>query len=88
MAVKFVVASRSGEGNRELAILLAIKEKGDPDHPGRKHVAHFLDSFYVQGPNGRHLCIVSELLGPRTSYIAENLPGCRIGGYLASRVSR
>jgi serine/threonine protein kinase len=88
VSIKVVVARKSGDDNRELAILRAVKEKGDPHHPGRKHVAHFLDSFYVQGPNGRHLCIISELLGPKASYVAESSPGCRIGGHLARQVSR
>ncbi|KAF8246292.1 hypothetical protein K440DRAFT_662229 [Wilcoxina mikolae CBS 423.85] len=36
------------------------------DSPGRKHVLHhLLDSFYIVGPNGRHLCIVLDVVGPR-----------------------
>ena len=35
-------------------------------HEGRKHVPVLLDSFEHDGPNGRHVCLVLELL-------AENL---------------
>ncbi|KAJ7641871.1 kinase-like protein [Roridomyces roridus] len=30
----------------------------DPTHPGFQHVYHLLDDFYLEGPNGRHHCIV------------------------------
>lgn len=88
MSIKVVVARRSGGDNRELIILQAIKDRGDPDHPGRKHVSQFLDSFYVDGPNGRHLCVVAELLGPKVSSVAESCPDYRLGGHLARQVSR
>lgn len=38
------------------------------DHPGRKHVVSLLDSFEHIGPNGKHVCMVFEVLG-------ENLLG-------------
>ncbi|KAG1747289.1 kinase-like protein [Suillus occidentalis] len=37
-------------------------------HPGRSHVMSFLDHFRHKGPNGTHVCMVSEVLG-------ENLLG-------------
>lgn len=37
-------------------------------HPGRSHVMSFLDHFRHKGPNGVHVCMVSEVLG-------ENLLG-------------
>lgn len=63
-------------------------ENGDPNHPGRKHVSHLLDSFYHEGPNGRHLCVVLEWLGPKVSSVAERCPNYRLDGNLARRVSR
>ena len=39
-----------------------------PNHPGRKHVVSLLDSFEHIGPNGKHVCMVFEVLG-------ENLLG-------------
>lgn len=82
-----MVAEQSHKDNHELEILQAIKQNGDPAHPGHKHVSHPLNSFYHEGPNGRHLCIVLELLGPKTSSIAEELPNYRFGGRLARRIS-
>ena len=33
------------------------------DHPGRKRVIDLLDDSELQGPNGRHCCLVTEVLG-------------------------
>ena len=40
----------------------------DPAHPGHAHVVSLLDQFEHQGPNGKHVCMVFEVLG-------ENLLG-------------
>jgi serine/threonine-protein kinase SRPK3 len=45
----------------ELNFLTRIREQ-NPDHPGYAHVVHLLDHFYHEGPNGKHLCMVMELL--------------------------
>lgn len=37
---------------------------GDRHHPGHPFVLSPLNEFYIDGPNGRHLCLVSELAGP------------------------
>ena len=88
MTLKVVVASKSDETNRELVVLQALKEQGDPEHPGRKHVSHILDSFHLQGPNGQHLCIVLDLLGPNISSVADRCQNYRLDGHLARSVSR
>lgn len=40
----------------------------NPSHPGHAHVVGLLDQFEHEGPNGRHVCMVFEVLG-------ENLLG-------------
>lgn len=40
----------------------------DPTHPGHAHVVSLLDQFEHEGPNGKHVCMVFEVLG-------ENLLG-------------
>ncbi|ORY74140.1 kinase-like domain-containing protein [Protomyces lactucae-debilis] len=42
--------------------------RANPDHPGHAHVVNLLDQFEHTGPNGRHVCMVFEVLG-------ENLLG-------------
>ncbi len=40
---------------------------GDPYHPGRPFVLFRLDEFYIDGPNGRHRCLVTEVVGSSIS---------------------
>ncbi|KKP02031.1 CMGC/SRPK protein kinase [Trichoderma harzianum] len=87
VSIKIVVAEQSHNHNGELQILQTITRTGDPTHPGHKHVSHLLDSFYHQGPNGRHLCIVLELLGPKVSSVVNRRPNYRLDGRLARRIS-
>ena len=50
--------------SEEEAILLRRLTTGPARHPGKKHVVQLLDRFEITGPNGRHLCLVVEALGP------------------------
>lgn len=88
VTVKVVTADNSSETSRELSILQALKERGNPDHPGHKHVSHVLESFHVEGPNGRHLCAVLDILGPSTSSVADRCPNYRLEAARARSISR
>ena len=44
---------------------------GDLHHPGRPFVLSPLHEFYIDGPNGRHLCLVSEVAGPSILEVKE-----------------
>ena len=58
VALKIVVAEAlkvSSEGR----ILRHLRDT-QLDHPGRGYVCSILDEFFISGPNGRHLCLVSE----------------------------
>ncbi|KAK0184334.1 hypothetical protein F5146DRAFT_1125743 [Armillaria mellea] len=33
----------------------------NPGHIGYTHVVHLADSFYIDGPKGKHLCIATEM---------------------------
>ncbi|KAF7371208.1 Kinase-like protein [Mycena sanguinolenta] len=50
----------------------------DPLHPGFLHNLHLLDQFHIYGPNGKHLCLVTELLGEDLGQYAYRFPGRRI----------
>ncbi|KAJ1646233.1 serine/threonine protein kinase, CMGC [Coemansia asiatica] len=41
-------------------------------HVGRDHVAKMLDSFEHSGPNGRHVCMVFEVLGENLLLLLRN----------------
>lgn len=43
-------------------ILAELRDR-DPDHAGHGHIIRFLDSFYHEGPNGQHLCLVYKAMG-------------------------
>ncbi|KAF8981640.1 kinase-like domain-containing protein [Cyathus striatus] len=59
-----VLSANSSANSSELSISqhLQQQEKGD-SHPGKDHVIRIFDTFIIQGPNGTHHCIVTELLG-------------------------
>ncbi|KAI9672343.1 MAG: hypothetical protein M1817_003365 [Caeruleum heppii] len=38
------------------------------------HLVALLDQFYHQGPNGRHLCLVLEPMGPSVAAMVDELP--------------
>jgi serine/threonine-protein kinase SRPK3 len=59
-ALKFYV--NSSKKHRELAIYEHIQALSS-DHDGRHRIRRLLDSFEVQGPHGRHICLVHEPLG-------------------------
>ncbi|KAJ7057975.1 kinase-like protein [Mycena amicta] len=46
----------------------------DPTHPGFRHNLHLLDQFYVHGSNGKHMCLVTELLGEGLDRYAKRFP--------------
>ncbi|KAF1948634.1 kinase-like protein [Byssothecium circinans] len=88
VSMKVVVSEKSDSQKGELGILKHIEAKSDGQHPGRKHISRLLDSFYHEGPNGQHMCIVSELLGPKVSTVAEKSTNYRLDSKLARRISR
>ncbi|KAJ8116692.1 hypothetical protein OPT61_g1942 [Boeremia exigua] len=59
VALKLYIESNfvGGEKDNELNVYKRIEESSK-DHPGRHAVRSLLDSFDVNGPNGRHRCLV------------------------------
>ncbi|KAE8357311.1 kinase-like domain-containing protein [Aspergillus caelatus] len=47
----------------------------ETDHPGRKFIRKILGHFYVQGPSGRHICLVQEPLGMNANELLRHIPG-------------
>ncbi|KAJ7851050.1 kinase-like protein [Mycena olivaceomarginata] len=50
----------------------------DPTHPGFRHNLHLLDQFHIHGPNGNHMCLVTELLGEGLDRYAKRFPRGRL----------
>ncbi|KAI0010247.1 kinase-like domain-containing protein [Xylariaceae sp. FL0662B] len=65
-AVKIIRADQSHEDRPELKIAARLKEDEGfgPSEWEAHHITLPLDHFWLQGPNGRHLCEVLPLLGP------------------------
>ncbi|KAI1157405.1 kinase-like domain-containing protein [Nemania serpens] len=51
-------ASMGKQLDNELNMYKRMKERGSANHPGRNAVRELLDSFDVEGPDGRHRCLV------------------------------
>ncbi len=58
VAVKIIVADASNTSS-ETRILRHLSNS-QPNHTGKSYVSPILDEFCIDGPNGRHLCLVSE----------------------------
>ncbi len=87
VSIKIVVASGLEKENHELEILQHLQTDRLHHHPGRRCVAQVFDSFFHEGPNGRHLCVVMELFGPSVSWVAERSKNYRLRASLALSVS-
>jgi len=62
-SLKIIVADTSASS--ELDVVRRIKEnQATAASPGSEYVMEIFDEFLLEGPNGVHQCIVSELLGP------------------------
>ncbi|KAI0531648.1 kinase-like domain-containing protein [Xylaria digitata] len=62
VAVKISVSE--AKNSHETSILRLISPFPGDTHTGRKPIVQLLDSFCIEGPNGKHQCLVMELLGP------------------------
>ncbi|KAK6198454.1 hypothetical protein LQW54_010283 [Pestalotiopsis sp. IQ-011] len=88
VSIKVVDASESTKKNHELEVLEHLQANDNRDsHPGSSNVAQLLDSFVHEGPNGQHLCVVMELLGPTLPQVAQISPECRLKAHLVRHVS-
>ncbi|KAI8945320.1 kinase-like domain-containing protein [Xylaria longipes] len=55
----------------ETQLLRLISPVPSDAHTGRGHIVQLLDSFYIDSPNGKHQCLVLELLGPSVPDIVD-----------------
>ena|ERR1700721_88401 len=60
VALKFTVADPK-RNSHETEILEALSRRGK-DHPGHSHVLQLLDHFKVDGPNGTHDVLVTDIV--------------------------
>ncbi|KAH8170580.1 protein kinase domain-containing protein [Sarocladium implicatum] len=84
VALKIIVAE--GDSDNELEIHHYIRESGS-DHPGKAYIVHALDHFWLEGPNGRHLCLVLPVLGPSVSQVLRISESRRLDGQTARLIA-
>ncbi|KAI1744986.1 kinase-like domain-containing protein [Xylaria scruposa] len=57
--------------SHETEVLRLISSLASDSRTGREHIVQLLDGFSIDGPNGRHQCLVLELLGPSVPDIID-----------------
>ena len=77
VSLKIITAAAS-KLNLEAKIRHRLRQ-GNVDHPGQSFILSLLDEFSIDGPNGRHRCTVSEVVGTNIAdakemYESEMLP--------------
>ena len=68
-----ILTAEASQSSEELEVLKHLQDHFDENEEGNQHVLRMLDHFDHQGPNGLHLCIVTELMGPSLASDIEEL---------------
>ena len=71
VALKIVSAFQS-EDCTDFQTMQSLATMPAACHPGRDYVQSLLHHFWVEGPNGRHICLVMEALGPSIALLRED----------------
>ncbi|KAF7307275.1 Protein kinase [Mycena indigotica] len=85
VSLKIIEACRS-ESPSEFAVLKHLEATYDAEDEGSQYVVRMLDHFVHEGPNGAHLCIVQELLGPSLTLDLERFYDSALPSETASRL--
>jgi Protein kinase domain len=78
-----IMTADCGDCN-DLMILQYLKERPST-HPGRRYIAFVREYFRIKGPNGSHICLVLDILGPSVLQIQEKVKQLR--GRAAQKVA-
>lgn len=62
--------SRGQESSNEVGILRWLRDL-EPNHSkrGGQHIIRLLDDFTIEGPNGKHECMVTEVLAAMSDFM-------------------
>lgn len=71
--MKVYVTAANRDHERELHIYKHMDFERSK-HPGRDFVRKLLDHFDIQGPHGRHICLVHEPLGTSADFLVKMSP--------------
>ncbi|KAF2022232.1 hypothetical protein BU24DRAFT_417870 [Aaosphaeria arxii CBS 175.79] len=73
--------------SRELAVLRAVSDVPS-DTPGHRYLMTMLDHFQLDGPNGTHDCLVSEVLGQSVADYMDASSFARLPGNIAKAIAK
>ncbi|THW64553.1 kinase-like protein [Aureobasidium pullulans] len=89
VALKISTSEGSSSRKRELCIHQRLLENSVPPTNDHKHIVRLLDNFEHPGPNGMHICLVLELLGPSVAtVIEERFASNRLSGSVAKKACK
>ncbi|KAI9834062.1 MAG: hypothetical protein M1819_003347 [Sarea resinae] len=71
VSLKILTAEVSEEEECCDVKVLDFLSQRSSSHPGRQYICFLFDHFWIQGPNGSHLCLVSEVLGPTIEQLLQ-----------------
>ncbi|KAH6903278.1 kinase-like domain-containing protein [Coprinopsis sp. MPI-PUGE-AT-0042] len=71
-SLKILCADMPESSGTELDVLRRLAA-GEGE--GKRFILQFLDSFVHRGPNGEHLCVVTEVSGPNLTEVADDMDG-------------
>ncbi|KAJ3858775.1 kinase-like protein [Lentinula novae-zelandiae] len=80
------VTSLQGTHAFELRVMERISHLPQT-HPGVRHLLSLHDHFSVRGPQGNHLCIVTEALGPSLLDLQSSTKGYRLPPTVVKHIS-
>lgn len=88
VAIKISISEPNPKSpNRESTVLQTLATAAHANQPGYQYLMMMKDFFEISGPNGRHECLVLEMLGPSVAdYLDARSIDERLPGELAKRV--
>jgi serine/threonine-protein kinase SRPK3 len=78
VALKFVVSYPPNKGYEQRVLKWLSTDPG-PSHPGKQYVIHLIDSFTINGPNGQHDVLVTDVVGPSFATVQSECHDIPIG---------
>lgn len=69
-----IVCVEASDGSSEERLLQYLKTKITHDSAKEHHICFLQDEFYIEGPNGKHLCLVTELTRCNVAISKESSP--------------
>ncbi|OBT61692.1 CMGC/SRPK protein kinase [Pseudogymnoascus sp. 23342-1-I1] len=76
--LKLTISHHPHTTNREADIYTLIQSLPPSPHAGRAHVRELREAFEIQGPEGRHWCLVHPVLGLSVQEWLEGFEGGRV----------